>query len=347
MEGNLSFAGINEIEARDRVDSYHTGVPAQGGGLVVLDAPAGDARKGLAGVRAVNFGAKHAHVRLRHGGSLKTQTSERLISLNPSGNIYRGKLGRRSVSALSVSITNAGAPLTIVDDGAGRLYDTGFVGVAANLRGTIDYVRGIINFTFGAAPTQPVLITYQHRDYTDFVSPGQSNLRTAAGAYPESFTTSFGRVVPFSLSLTDGVLTFVDDGKGNMVQTAPGANAKRGTIDYATGVISLASGSAPLSAVADAIVIAYSFNPFASLLAAGGGSKPLNLYPGTIPELSVEPWADGIKGEASIGLWAESRDAAAGTALHTEWSHYGEDPFRVNAPYSGALPGGESNNPAL
>ena len=79
---------------------------------------------------------------------------------------------------------------------------------------------GDFELTYGAAPTEPVTAAYTHTDYTDFVSPAQSTSFTpgggeGTGGTPANLQLSFGRVVPGSISFTDGGGdTFVDDGKG-------------------------------------------------------------------------------------------------------------------------------------
>jgi hypothetical protein len=243
----------------------------------------------------------------------------------------------------SVVISNAGAPLSIVDDGEGALYDVGFVGVAANLRGSVDYDLGVIDFTYGAAPTQPVAIAYSHAGYVDFASPSQSSSKAAA-AYPFEMQLGYGRVNPGSVVLADGTpLAFVDDGKGNMIETTGGGSVERGSINYGTGVLTLTSGSA---ALAGTVAVSYQFNPFAALLAGGGGMKLLDVY-GQIPELMGEAWADGIKGEDRIGLWGEGVLSSVSSHVISQWVHFGEEPYRVDEPFSGVVPGGDSNNPSM
>lgn len=342
-EGNYTFAGIANVEAQDRRDEYRTGVPSLGDGQSVLDAPAPGARQILQAVHAHNTGDQAAWLRLMHQGTVKTVTAELLTALAVTATRYSGRLQYRAVVPGSVTITNAGAPADIVDDGNGLLVDIG----TTTQRGTIDYANGVVDFTYGAGPTEPVTVDYDHTDCVDFASATQTTTFTGgtapAGAYPETLALTFGRVVPGSVSLTDGVETFVDDGKGNMVETTGGIASVEGSIDYATGVITLTGGTGTL---ADPTTATYQFNPFASLLAAGAGQALMDLFNSQIPELTQEPWADGLSGEARICLWAESR-AAAQTNLVTQWVHAGEDPFRVEAPFSGFPPGGHDNDPRI
>lgn len=343
---NYEFGGVGHAEAQDRKDEYRTGVPSQGAGTVLLDAPVQGSRQRLSKVHAINNGEQSALLRMLHQGATKALAlgGRWLTGLTQAGNRVAGRLVHKSIVPGSVVIQEAGALVDIVDAaGDGVLHD---VGIPANVRGSINYVTGDIDFTWGGAPTEPQLIDFNHTDYTDFASAAQSLVATAAGAYTEIFQTTIGRLVPGFVTLTDGALTFIDDGRGLMLQTNGGVEAVQGTVDYATGVITLTGGSAALSGVADAITIGSRYNPFASLLARAGGCMLLDLYPSQLPELTTEVWADGIKGESRLGLWGESR-ATPQTNLTTQWYHAGEDPFRVEAPFSGFPPGGHDNDPTL
>lgn len=339
---NYIFAGIGYAEAADRKDEYRTGVPAVGDGQVLLEAPAPGARQILSGLKAGNTGEHPAHLRLRHQGAVKAVAGEILTGMAVGANRYTGTLAHKAVVPGTVVISEAGALANIVDDGSGVLHD---VGVPANVRGSINYTTGVVDWTWGGVATEPVLINYSHTDATDFASAAQAQTATALGAYPETFQTGVGRVNPGSVTLTDGALTFVDDGKGHMIETTGGISVVVGTIDYATGLITLTSGSAPLSAVPGAIAIGYVYNPFAAVLAAGGGAS-LFSQNAQLPELFAEPWADGLRGEARVVLWGEGT-TAHGTDIVTMWFHASEDPFRVEAPYSGFPPGGHDNDPRL
>jgi hypothetical protein len=340
MGDQMTFQGVGYIESQDREDEHRTGVPSLGGAVALLDAPARRTSK----VVAVNAGEADVHARLKHQGATKTQTNEYLTALAAGGNKYIGQLQYRSLVAGSVSITNAGAPPTVVDDGTGRLYDTGFVGVAANLRGTINYTLGTFSLQYGAAPTEPVRITYQHTDYSDFLSPSQTTTKPAA-VFPFTINLGFGRVNPGSVAIVDGnPLAFVDDGKGSIIETTGGGAVKRGTIDYARGIITLTAASL---ALAGTVSVTYTFNPFAALIVHAGGSKGLELFPGQIPELSAAAWAVGLKSDGTVGLHGETMTAGAHSNLVTRWSHYSEDSYRVRELYSGFPPGGHTNDPRL
>lgn len=335
---DYSFNGIQPNEAQDRISDMASGVPSQGAGQVILAAPP----RRSASVHVVNTGDADVILRLLHGQKDKTQTNEQIQALAASSTHYVGKVQYKSIVPGTVSITNAGAPLTIVDDGLGGLYDTGFVGVAASKRGTVNYVTGQIDFTYGAGPTKPVRATYHHTDYTDFLSSTVTDV-VASTATPQTIQLTYGRVAPGTVAFADtNPLTYVDDGKGNIIEITAGQFVKRGTIDYGTGTISLASASA---GPAGNYTITYKWNPFASVLKNSGGCKLLDVF-NMIPELTGAAWGGGIKGESLLGLFAESR-ASRSSAVRVQWAHYGEEPFRVTELYSSVQPGGEINDPNL
>lgn len=334
LEGNYSFAGIGAAEAKTRENEHRAGVPPLGGKAALLSAPA----RFTVSVRAMNQGSAGADVRLAHGQSTKSQAGEHLAALGNPLTIFRGRLQFGAITPGTVSITNAGAPVTVVDDGLGNLVDTG----TTTLRGTVDYRTGVIDLTYGAAATAPVVAAYDHTDWVEFAN-AQTSAPTPAGSYPETLPTGFGRVVPGSVSLTDGVEVFVDDGKGNMIETTGGIASPEGTIDYATGIITLTGGTGVLASA----TITYSFNPFGAVLAAGGGAQGFDLLSPDIPELGSEALADGLKGESNLALIGESRDANLGTNLVTWWGHHVEDPYRVKEENTAFPPGGASNDPRI
>jgi hypothetical protein len=339
LEGNYTFAGIGAAEAKTRYNEHRTGVPPQGSRQALLSAPV----RYTTDLKVMNQGSEAADVRLAHGLSEKAITGEHLAAFDTGAlTTFRGRLQFGSIKPGTLSITNAGAPATVVDDGAGLLVDTG----TTTKRGTVDYASGTIDLTFGAAATAPVVAAYTHTDYVEFTF-AQSQTATAAGTYPEAFPTQFGRVVPGTVTLTDGTRTFVDDGKGNMIETGAGGPADVvGTVDYALGIITLTTGSATLTAAADSVVIGYSFNPFGSLLVPGGSVQGMSLLSPDIPELGSESFADGIKGESRLALVGETRTNRS-TNLVTQWGHHCEEPYRVTEEYTSFPPGGATNDPRI
>jgi len=290
-------------------------------------------------VKAVNAGEFGAEIRLRHGSSVKVVAAEWIKAFDTGAlTTYRGRLQFGSIVPGTVVVSDPGANPDLVDTGGtGVLFEVG----TTVQRGTINYVDGSLNFTYGAAATAPVTIAYNHTAPVDFVSPAQVT-NQAAAAFPFVMPLGFGRVNPGSVAITHGgATTYADDGKGNIVETTAANEAVQGSIDYATGIITITGGSA---ALAGTVAAAYRFNPFAAMLAGGGGVGTTVLYPGQIPELSDEPWADGAKGEDEVWLVGEGR-TTHGAHLITQWTHWGEEPYRVRQVYSAFPPGGHSNDP--
>ena len=204
-----------------------------------------------------------------------------------------------------------------------------------------------------AAPAEPVLATYQHNDWVDFASAAQSTTKAAA-AYPFTIggtasTGGIGRVNPFSIAISEsgGAKTFVDDGKGNMVETTGAGAVKRGTVDYLTGIVTLTAGSAPL---AGTVTMAYTFNPYGQGLAVAGSNRLLDLRGGGLPELTLQPFGAGAKGNTKVALCGETRFSANDgppktTSVVAKFFHFGADPFRVREEYPAFPRGGQSNDP--
>lgn len=338
MEGNYTFAGVDQVEAQDRTNEHRTGLPALGAGLaLLLAAPI----RRTSCVKAMNTGDHAAEIRLRHGSSVKSVTAEWLKAFD-TGTLttYRGRLQYGLIVPGTVVVTDPGANPVLVDtNGDGILYETG----TAVQRGTINYTDGSLDITYGAAATAPVTIAYDHTSPVDFASPAQVT-NQAAAAFPFTMPLGFGRVNPGSVTIVHGgATTYADDGKGNIVETTAASEAVQGSIDYATGVITITGGSA---ALAGTVAATYTFNPFAVLLVGGGGTGTVTLYPGQIPELSDEPWADGAKGEDEVFLVGQGR-TTNGAHLTTQWTHWGEEPYRVRQIYSAFPPGGHSNDPSV
>jgi hypothetical protein len=333
---DYEFAGIAHAEANDRHDEHPTGVPPAGRGASLIEAPLKE-RHFWTSVRLQNTGEVAVEARLKHGGAEKSVAAEPLTALMASTTVCRGQLQFGEIVAGSVVITEDGDDYTD-DDADGILYDAG-----GTQRGTINYTTGAFELTLPGAVVEPITAAYDHEDVVDFQTAQQTTAKAAA-AYPFTLQTTYGRVVPGSVSIAEsgGAKTFVDDGKGNIIETTAGSEADVGSIDYATGLITLTAGS---GALAGTVTATYRFNPFAALLAKAGGAKVLDVFGGgQIPELSVEPWADGIKGETILSLWGVARESKGGS-LKTRWSHFGDDPIEVSYPYSEVAIGGETNNP--
>jgi hypothetical protein len=335
LEGSYSFAGIGAAEAKPRENEYRSGVPPAGAGLTpLLSMPA----MRTTGVRVMNQGEADSLIVLGHGNKEKAITGEYLVGAFVSTTVYRGKLQFGAVKPKSVTISAAAGPVPLTDPaGDGVLKDAALVA-----RGTINYRTGEFGITFASAVTEPVLAAYTHTDFSQFESPVQTNTQAAA-AYPFTMAAPFGRLVPRSVSMTDGVRTFVDDGKGRMVESTGGGAVLRGTVDYGTGVVVLTSGS---GALAGTVTMTSKFNPFGALVVKGGGAHGVNILSDAIPELGSEAWADGIKGEASACILGVSRSGLSSNIV--AWvSHHLEESYRVREEYAAFPAGGASNDPRV
>lgn len=345
-EGNYTFAGIGTAEAKTRHDEYRTGVPPLGQRLLaLLSAPI----RQTTDLKVMNQGNEACDVRLAHGSGTRTVAGELLAALGVSTTVYRGQLQFGSVVPGSVTIGAAAGPVPLTDvnpitgEGDGNLWDAGGV-----KRGTINYLTGVVDITFAGAVTEPVTAGYQHTDWVQFafaqVTSHTAPGGTGTGGTPEVIQTTFGRIVPGTIAFTDGGGdTFVDDGKGNIIETTGGSAAVVGTVDYATGVITVTDAGL---AVTGTFNVTYSFNPFGALLVAGGSTQDMNLLSPDIPEIGSESYADGIKGESRLALVGMSRSNRS-THLMTQWGHHVDDPYRVDSEYSGFPAGGASNDPTV
>lgn len=130
--------------------------------------------------------------------------------------IFHGALanGDAEPGSVAVEATVGAATVAMSDDGAG-----GLAGAAG--AGTINYATGVFSLIFGTAPDNSTNVT---ADY-NHTPPA----KTFSG------TLADGPVEPGSVVVTDGVEAFSDDGLGVLTGDAGGA----GTIDYATGAISV------------------------------------------------------------------------------------------------------------
>jgi len=340
---NMNYAGVQNAEAQDRYDEVRTGLPRFGSALALLLFAPIDRTES---VHVVNAGDLAIDTWLRHAGSQKAVAVARLEAMQVGAtDQFTGRLQHKAIvprtAAGLLGITITDASQTLVDDGEGVMLLQGTTTVV----GSIDYATGLIDVTFPAAAVLPVQAAYTHADYTDFLSPQQAIPVTPTTGFPFAFATPFGRVAAGTVAFTVGALTFVDDGRGNIIETTAAGEGNRGTIDYATGLITLTSSSAALGA--NITSGTYNFNPFAQRVGGGGSAKLLSIFGSSIPELTAEPFADGAKGESLLGLVGRTAEAGpvrpggnlAGFAI-TKWAHFGEDPYRVDDAFTGFPPGG-------
>ena len=353
-ETGYVYNGIGFAEAQDRDNEERCGVPPAGALRALLDAPAkgGKVEGGFVGaetsaVHAQNTGEHAAELRLRHGQSVKALTTLLLVGLRVGAtNQFTGRTGHRSLVANSIRIIDAGALADIVDDGNGTLHDDG---IPANVRGTVDYVKGEIDATFGAGITLPVTINYDHTDYTDFATGDIVTSKATGGGGSGSDEVlqaqlagvNQGMLVPFTITVTEGgALTFVDDGLGNIIQTNTG-NDVVGSVDYATGEVIIGTASGNL---AGTILLTAQITPFGNIVQPGGAAKLLDVY--AVPPYAASVWGIGTVNDNRLALVGQCRSAGQ-TNLVTKWFHFGEDPYRVQNLISGFPAGGHDNDPNL
>lgn len=150
------------------------------------------------------------------GGAAATAVAAEVLGAGDgTKTFFSGFLANNDIEPGSVEITATvgAAPATMADDGAGKL--SGAAGA-----GTIDYATGMYILVLDTAADNATNLTgdYSHTPAT------KTFAATLAAALP---------VHPGSVSVTDGVETFTDDGAGRLVGSAGGS----GTIDYKSGKV--------------------------------------------------------------------------------------------------------------
>jgi len=157
------------------------------------------------------------------GADATAVTGEVIGAGNATLEFFSGKLANDDVAPGTVTITGtvSAAPVTMTDtDGDGLL--AGAAGA-----GRIDYATGFFTVAFSSAPDDSTNVTagYSH------TPPARAFAGTLAEAPVE----------PGSVTVTDGVESFADDGHGRLV----GDDGGSGTVDYATGAIAVEFAAAP------------------------------------------------------------------------------------------------------
>lgn len=198
-------------------------------------------------------------------------TAEVIGTGDASQTLYTGFFANDDIEPGSVEITATvgAAPATMTDDGAGRL--AGAAGA-----GTVDYETGLFVAVFSTAPDggpTDVLADYNH-------TPPAASFADTLAETP---------IVPGTVSVTDGVETFTDNGEGVLAGDAGGS----GTVNYDTGAISVTFDEAPGEAVD--VDVDYSHTPPAKSFSATLANLPIE--PGTVAVTDgVEEFEDNGKG---------------------------------------------------
>jgi hypothetical protein len=184
--------------------------------------------------------------------------------------VFHGILANDDIEAGTVAVTATvgAAPVTMSDDGEGRLSGTAGAG-------TIDYTTGLFSLVFGTAPDNATDVT--------------ANYSHTPPAVTFSGTLSETPIVPGTVEVTDGVETFTDEGDGTLTGDAGGS----GTVNYTTGDISVTFHVAPLNAVD--ITVDYSHTPPTATFSDTLLNTPVE--PGTVVATDgVETFSDNGRG---------------------------------------------------
>lgn len=123
---------------------------------------------------------------------------------------------------------------SFADNGLGGL--TGSAGGT----GTVDYATGAVSVTFGSAPGAGRTILANYVRAQTF-APMATGLRGNGSHKTFSFTLPYVPVAVSTVTVTDGVESFTDDGAGNLTGSAGGS----GTVNYTSGAVSVTFNAAP------------------------------------------------------------------------------------------------------
>lgn len=175
------------------------------------------------------------------GGDFALTATSGILTLRINGVLFTvtGLIDETSTEVVA-RLGSFGLPADVVDGASGtvvRIFAPGN-GVTSTIEAvTVAGDAGSVLFTGAGASNQPNVV------YRGTNGPlgVLDNLEATGGTKPQR------RILPLSLSVTDGVRVLSDDGAGAL-DTVTDASA--GTINYATGVIDLAYATAPGNGVA-------------------------------------------------------------------------------------------------
>jgi len=143
--------------------------------------------KRLQGFELKNKGRGNVTYTLKKRGVSYNIPAENLAALKIGATSqYKGAMAQRRITPGSMIIVdvNVGTPQQIEDSNSdGILYQTnGPAGPVYPVEvGTIDYIEGLIDFTFAIAVTPAVTVNYNHTNWTDFGTPITSDIVAGGG----------------------------------------------------------------------------------------------------------------------------------------------------------------------
>ncbi len=272
-------------------------------------------------------GKDNVRVITRVGGKTIVVSGLLTVADSTGANTAAGVLPNRDIVAGTVLFTHAGAGNNVEDDGDGVLQDAG----GGTVRGVINYETGVYSYTASDAKGDTI-VAYDHTDYVS-VSGGAQAENSTDGAGTTDFADSTALpIVPGTLTLTDqGTLTFADDGKGNIVQTNTTPDAVVGTVNYATGAISL-SGTGNITTSID---LAYNHDLYSKTVAAGGSHLTCqyvpdggDFYQDAIKSPPIANQGGAYTPNVKLGFFAEALAANGNNGLRVNVMSKGEDTFQ-------------------
>lgn len=137
----------------------------------------------------------------------------------------------RVIQPSSFQASSGGSTETFTDNGAGVLTGT------AGGSGTINYTTGAVSVTFSSAPTTGFVVNVKYI-LDDLFGTGDGATRT----FTHTLSLVSGRLTAMYIQVNDAAETFIDDRNGNLI----GSQGGTGTVNYATGAVSVTFAVAPL-----------------------------------------------------------------------------------------------------
>lgn len=273
-------------------------------------------------------GDDNVRVITRVGGKTTSVSGLPTVADSTGANTAAGVLPNRSITPGTVLFTHGGAGSNVEDDGEGVLQDEG----GGTARGTIDYESGEYSYEASGAKGETT-VAYDHTDYISVSGGSQSENSTDGAGSPNFSDSTAYPIVPGTLVMDDQGTpsqTFVDDGKGNVIQTNA-ADAVVGTVNYGTGAISFtAAGN-----ITTSTDITYDRDLYSKTIAAGGGHLTMqyvpdggDFYQDAIKSPPVANQGGAYTPSVKLGFFAEAVAANGNNALRVNVTSKGEDTFQ-------------------